>query len=186
MLSYINSTLRPLLAFNAASTAKTVNIAYLAPVSVITLIPINRASRLKNTSLSQFHKKTERVWVFTKNKNPNKLYVDNNGGVFLSPGIVLRFMNLDKKRFLKKRLRTWYGYIKALKLLQRRYFTLHFSDLYGNKSIFVNKLSKGGIRVSWLFIKLFRNDFSLKTKKSRRIKRWIKKKYYQLEVGEGR
>jgi hypothetical protein len=40
--------------------------------------------------------------------------------------------------------------------------------------------------VTWAVIKLFRNQHFLSTKKSRRIKRWIRKKYYQLEIGEKR
>jgi hypothetical protein len=58
-----------------------------------------------NTAIRLFSKKVDRVYIFTKKTNLNKLYIDNNRGIFLSAGIVLKFINLGKSRFLKKRLR---------------------------------------------------------------------------------
>jgi hypothetical protein len=71
-------------------------------------------------------------------------------------------------------------------MLQTRPFVLHFADLFGKKGIFLSKLSASKVKVMWVFIRLFFTDFRVRTRRSRRIKRWIKKKYYQLGVGEKR
>lgn len=93
-------------------------------------------------------------------------------------------MKQDGQRFLKKRLKVWHNYVKALKLLQRRPFVAYFKDLNGKKSIFFSKLKSSGIKLKWAFVKLFNSHPQTGTKRTRRIKRWIKKKYYQLGVGE--
>lgn len=127
---------------------------------------------------------SERLYVFTKPEKPNKLYVDNNKGLFLSSGIILRFMHQDAQRFLKKRLKTWHSYIKAIRFLQKRRFVLVFRDIFGKKNVILSKLPRSGVKIFWVFIRLMRLSPYGISKKSRRIKRWIKKKYYQLGVGE--
>lgn len=171
MLYNANITLKPLLIFSVAASSKGIIVSHSAPFALATLKPINLASLTKSVALRFFYKRVDRLWVFTRKKNPNKLYVDNNNGVFLTPGIVLKFMNLDQSRFLKKRLRTWYNYIRALKLLQRKPFVLYLNDLNGKKSIFLNKLKSSDIKIAWLFIALFVNSYKLPVKKCRRIKR---------------
>jgi hypothetical protein len=93
-------------------------------------------------------------------------------------------MKQDGQRFLKKRLKVWHNYVKALKLLQRRPFVAYFKDLNGKKSIFFSKIKSSGIKLKWAFVKLFNSHPQTGIKRTRRIKRWIKKKYYQLGVGE--
>lgn len=184
LIQYTRIRLQPLTVFLDSVFKKEIDIKNQGTYIFGPLRPINVASTVRIKSLRAFSRKVDRVWVFTKTNNPNKLYVDSNKGLFLSAGIILKFTNLDQKRFLKKRLRTWHGYVKALGLLQRRAFAMHFSDLYGKKSIFLNKLGKSSVRIAWLHVRLFYNSVSLQVKTSRRIKRWIKKKYYQLGVGE--
>lgn len=186
LLHHVNVTLRPFLFFPAAVSLKKAEILHAPTFSLYPLMPVNLCSRARANALKHFSRRVDNLHVFTKDKNPNKLFLDNNAGLFLSAGIILKFINLDQSRFLKKRLRTWYGYVKALQLLQKKAFVMYFSDLNGKKSIFLNKVKASNIRVSWLLIKLFRNNHIIRTKKARRIKRWIRKKYYQLEVGEKR
>lgn len=106
MLFYVNSTLKPLISFTGSIVLKKAKIHYAPSFSLYPLLPVNVASTLDNIAAKRFLKKVDKVWVFTKHTNLNKLYIDNNSGIFLSAGIVLKFINLSKSRFLKKRLRT--------------------------------------------------------------------------------
>lgn len=186
LLFHINQTLKPFLSFPASALFKQAKIIHAPSFTIYPLLPVNMAASANVLAIRRSLMRVDKVRIFTKRANPNKLYIDNNSGIFLSAGIVLKFINLGKSRFLKKRLRAWYGYIKALQLLQRKPFVLHFSDLSGKKSILLNKIRSSGTNVAWALIKLFRNQHTFATKRSRRIKRWIRKKYYQLEIGEKR
>jgi hypothetical protein len=90
----------------------------------------------------------ERLYLFSKYSKPNKLFIDNNTGIFLSSGIILRFMYQAHQRFLKKRLKVWYNFLKALKFLQIKNFILIFKDLNGKKSIFLTKLLLSEIKIN--------------------------------------
>lgn len=171
LLNYVNATLKPFLFFPAAVILKKAEITHAPAFSLYPLMPVNLSSRARINALKHFARRIDKLHVFTKNRNPNKLFIDNNNGLFLSSGIILKFINLDQSRFLKKRLRTWYGYVKALQLLQKKAFVMYFNDLNGKKSILLNKIKASSIRVSWLLIKLFRNNHKISTKKARRIKR---------------
>lgn len=143
----VRETIKPLIDFEAATTRKEISVAYAPSVSVASLIAVNRASTMRATAFRLFPVRIDMLYVFTKRLNPNKLYLDSNTGIFLSSGIVLRFMKQDGQRYLKKRLKVWYNYVKALKLLQRRPFVAYFKDLNGKKSIFFTKLRSGGIKI---------------------------------------
>ena len=147
------------------------SVAYAPSVTVAPLTALSPASAAKATAFRLFPVRVDVLHVFTKRFNPNKLYIDSNTGIFLSSGIVLRFMKQDGQRFLKKRLKVWHNYVKALKLLQRRPFVAYFKDLVGKKSIFLTKLKSGGVRVKWSFLKLFNSHAGTGLKRSRRIKR---------------
>jgi hypothetical protein len=102
----VNTDLRPLLSFITSAKAKETEVAFAPQFITAPLVPVNYGSSLRTYSLSYFYKRVDRLRVFTKQGNLNKLYVDNNGGLLLTAGIVLRFLNLDQSKFLKKRLRT--------------------------------------------------------------------------------
>ena len=54
------------------------------------------------------------VKFFTKQRNPNKLYLRASKNFFLSPGIVLRHYSDPEARHLKKRPKTWVYTVTAL------------------------------------------------------------------------
>lgn len=147
VLLTVRETIKPLIDFQEAAVRKEINITYAPSVTVAPLTILNPYSRTRSTAFRLFPVRVDIMKVFTKRLNPNKLYVDTNRGVFLSSGIVLRFMKQDGQRFLKKRLKVWHNYVKALKLLQRRPFVVYFKDLAGKKSIFFNKLQAGGVKL---------------------------------------
>lgn len=134
----------------------------------------------------RFHKKIEWIKFFTKPKNFNKLYVNSNKGIFLSPGIVLRFVKALSKKFLKKKHKCWIGAVHALKILAIHPTIITFDNLFGKKFYLLEKLlkRKTKINIIWIFIKFFYLHFQPNTKPKSRIKRWIKKKYFQLSVNE--
>lgn len=89
-----------------------------------------------------------RVKVFTKPGKPNKLYVDDNSGLFLSSGIILRFNNAVGQKFLKKRVKIWHAYVKAIRLLRRPGLVLFFNDLFGKKNLFLLKLLRSNLDIA--------------------------------------
>ncbi len=105
LLTAVRETIRPLIEFKAAAARKEVAVAYAPSVSVAPLTVVRPASTTRATAFRLFPVRVDILYVFTKRLNPNKLYVDSNKGVFLSSGIVLRFMKQDGQRFLKKRLK---------------------------------------------------------------------------------
>lgn len=182
----VSRRIRPLVYFSDFLVSKGFNILHTKGSATHTLRSPILFSRLRRSLRRVKPALSERVYIFTKPEKPNKLYVDNNKGLFLSSGIILRFMHQDAQRFLKKRLKTWHNYIKAIRFLQKRRFVAVFNDMFGKKSVIFSKLPRSGIKLFWVFIRIMRLDPYGSSKRTRRIKRWIKKKYYQLGVGERR
>ena len=122
--------------------------------------------------------------IFTKLTNYNKLYMVCTNKIFLSPGIILRFIKASNRRSLKKRIKVWYGFIKAGDQVFKNPVIVWFNDLIGKKSLLLNKLANSSVKISWIFFKMFYISYVLNTKKNRRIKRWVKKKYFRLSQNE--
>jgi hypothetical protein len=101
----VRETIKPLIDFEAATARKEISVAYAPSVSVAPLTAVNRASTMRATAFRLFPVRIDMLYVFTKRLNPNKLYLDSSTGIFLSSGIVLRFMKQDGQRYLKKRLK---------------------------------------------------------------------------------
>jgi hypothetical protein len=171
LLSTVRDTIRPLIDFQAAAFKKEVSVAYAPSVTVAPLTAVSPFSKTRLNASRLFPVRVDLMYVFTKRFNPNKLYIDTNTGIFLSSGIILKFMKQDGQRFLKKRLKVWHNYVKALKLLQRRPLVAYFKDMSGKKSIFFSKLHSSGVKVKWSFVKLFSSCPNTGIKRSRRIKR---------------
>lgn len=182
MLLKLNSKILPLLNITFQSNHFQLLITNLISIN------FNNFYLNKNYFLKTIFKKNTIIdftFIFTKQGKFNKLYIDNNDGLFLSSGIILKFIGYDQKKFLKKRLKIWHNYLKAFKFLHKIQTILIFKDLFGKKIIFFNKLIKlTNLKIKWLFLKLNFNTSVNFIKTKRRIKRWIKKKYYQIGVGE--
>jgi hypothetical protein len=96
--------LTPVLNFRSSAKAKEVRLSAACSVS---LLPFRAPRFYAGLGLVRaMLRSVDQLHVFTKPGNFNKLYVDNSRGLFLSPGIILKFMKKDEQRFLKKRLRT--------------------------------------------------------------------------------
>lgn len=147
LLYVVRETIKPLIDFRAAAARKEVSVTHAPSVSVAPLLTVSPAAKTRAYAFRLFPVRVDTLHVFTKRFNPNKLYLDTNTGIFLSSGIVLKFMKQDGQRFLKKRLKVWHNYVKALKLLQRRPFVAYFRDLHGKKSVLFTKMRSGGIRL---------------------------------------
>lgn len=142
---------------------------------------------LQNSALnivSKNHAQIELLNVFTKTKNLNKLYLNSNKNLFLSPGIILRFIKALSKKYLKKKHKCWSGAVQAVKLLINSPVIVFFQNLFGKKFFFFEKLLKNNVKIIWVFIQLFYLNYHPQTKPKKRIKRWVKKKYFQLSVNE--
>lgn len=61
-----------------------------------------RAYVTKNVFFCRPLSRVRTLNVFTKATNLNKLYVVGSGSIFLSPGIILRFLKLFGRKSLKK------------------------------------------------------------------------------------
>ena len=105
MITAVRETIKTLVDFEAATTHKEISVAHAPAVSVAPLTAVNRASTMRATAFRLFPVRIDMLYVFTKRLNPNKLYLDSNTGIFLSAGIVLRFMKQDGSKLLKKRLK---------------------------------------------------------------------------------
>ena len=116
------------------------------------------------------------IW-FTKNTNLEKLFVSGYR-LFFSPGIILNFLDTPYK-FLRKRLKTWAGYLTAFFKLFPNNALLYFTNMFGMKYMLIERIGRLKKKNIWLFIKLFFLNFVFKKKKKKRIKRWITKKYYR-------
>ena len=124
--------------------------------------------------------------LFTKKRNFCKIYSYSTPNIFLSPGIILRFLKLHRRRALRKHKRVWIGLIKALKILLYRPVILYFDNLFGMRLSLFERLVKRKFIKIWIFIRLFYLNFTLKSKTRRRIKRWLRKKYYKLGISENK
>ena len=140
------------------------------------------SQKLKPSKTFSLH--PEIINIFTKKKNWNKLYVQGGKGFFLSSGIILRYLKQKEMRCAKKRLKTWYTYLKAIKIIQKKIFIVKFDDLFGKKSLFFDKMCQSKIKIHWFLIRLFYKDYTLPKRGQRRIKRWVKKKYFQFGINE--
>ena len=120
------------------------------------------------------------VKFFTKNRNPNKLYLMASKNFFLSPGIVLRHYSDPEARHLKKRPKTWVYTVTALSKVTSRPWVAEFSDLFGKKEFLLKRLFAQKIPVSWFLFRAFFLTRSPGHKPRRRIKKWVKKKYFRL------
>lgn len=144
------------------------------PLLRTTCISVTKRSRMRLHILK----------IFTKNTNLNKLYMFCNNLIFFSPGIILRFIKAKDQRSLKKRIKVWYGFVKASIVVFKNPLIVWFDSLVGKKALFLNKFVRSGLTISWVFFKMFYLTYNLNTKKKRRIKRWVKKKYFRLSHNE--
>lgn len=120
------------------------------------------------------------VKFFTKKTNYNKLFIVASINFFLSPGIILRHYSDSTTRHLKKRTKTWIYSLMALKKITQSPWVVEFSDLFGKKEFLLKKIFTQKIPVSWFFFKVFFTLHSSIKKPRRRIKRWVKKKYFRM------
>ena len=118
------------------------------------------------------------VW-FTKNSNLEKLFVVGYQ-MFLSPGIVLKFLDTPYK-FLRNKIKTWYGFIEAFYRLFPEGAVIVLKNLFGKKYKLLIKFFKKKSKKTWIFIKLFYLNFIFIRKKKKRIKKWVSKKYFRFE-----
>ena len=116
---------------------------------------------------------------FTKKSNIEKVYFVAHK-YFLSAGMVVATLKKPFK-YLKKKLKIWtitarwYAQIFLLPTI------LWFENLYGYKFSLMKYMLKRKITFAHVFIKLFYLNFNIMQKPKKRIKRWIKKKYFSLE-----
>lgn len=116
---------------------------------------------------------------FSKKSNIEKLYFVAHT-YFLSSGMVVATLKKPFK-FLKKKIKIWaitarwYAQIFLLPTV------LWFENLYGYKFALMRYLLKRNVSFAHVFIKLFYLNFTIGKKKKKRIKRWVKKKYFSLE-----
>jgi hypothetical protein len=120
------------------------------------------------------------VKFFTKARNPNKLYLTADRSFFLSPGIVLRHYSDPEARHLKKRPKTWVYTVTALSKATTRPWVVEFSDLFGKKEFLLKRLFVQKIPTSWFLFRAFFLSRGFGNKPRRRIKKWVKKKYFRL------
>lgn len=120
------------------------------------------------------------VLIFTKRRNHNKLYMSASTGLFLSPGIILRSYSDPEAKHLKKKQKAWAYSMQALKRVTRRPWVAEFRDLYGKKEYVLKKIISYKIPISWLFFRVAYRVDNKELKPRRRIKKWVKKKYFRL------
>ena len=123
---------------------------------------------------------------FCKSTNQNKLYSWSSKKLFTSPGIIVRYANDTQLKFLKKRGKTWANTLKALLPSMGKRNIFEFDNLFGKKEILLKRLVKRKAPNSWFIFNLFFLNYVYSKKPKRRIKRWIKKKYYRLSVNENK
>lgn len=121
------------------------------------------------------------VKFFTKKRNYNKLFIAASTGFFLSPGIVLRHYSDPEVRHLKKRPKTWVHALTALVKVSHRSWVVELSDLFGKKEFLLRRIFTQKLPVSWFFFRMALLNPIPSLKPKRRIKRWVKKKYFRLD-----
>lgn len=134
-----------------------------------------------NFSFQAQLKKSSFVKIFTKATNFNKLFINTSTGFFLSPGIILKQYSDPTARHLKKKTKTWVYTLIALKRITKTPWIMEFHDLFGKKEFLLKRIFSQKITVNWFFLKIFYLPNTGTQKPRRRIKRWIKKKYFQLK-----
>jgi len=118
--------------------------------------------------------------LFFKKKNINKLFL-NNEYIFLTPGIVLKFNNLLKKN-LKKKSTLWNLFFLMFTKINNFKFIWKLNNFFLNNFKLIRYIKKYNLLHSWVFINLFKQNFKFKYKTVRRIKKWVKKKYFKINI----
>lgn len=118
--------------------------------------------------------------LFFKKKNFNKLYL-NNTYILLTPGIVLKFNNLFKKN-LKKKPTLWNLFFLMFTKINNFKFIWKLNNFFLNNFKLIKFIKKYNLLQSWIFINLFKQNFRFKYKTIRRIKKWVKKKYFKINI----
>lgn len=118
--------------------------------------------------------------VFFKKKNFNKLYV-NNDYLFLTPGIVLKFNNLFKKSF-KIKTNLWNLFFIMFVKIQNFKHIWFLKNFFANLSKILRNLSKFSLLNSFVYLNFFKKTFFFKKNSVRRIKKWVKKKYFKVTI----
>lgn len=132
---------------------------------------------------------TPQYKFFCKRTNQNKLYSCSSKKLFISPGIIVRYVNGVngvQLKFLKKKSKTWANTLKILLLFMGQCNVFVFDNLFGKKEILLKRLVKRRALNSWFIFNLFFLNYGYSKKPKRRIKRWIKKKYYRLSINENK
>lgn len=118
--------------------------------------------------------------IFFKKKNFNKLYL-NNDYLFLTPGIVLKFNNLFKKSF-KIKTNLWnLFFVMFAKITNFKHIWFVKNFFFNLNKIFRN-LIKFNLIFSIIYINLFKKIFFFKKNSVRRVKKWVKKKYFKVGI----
>lgn len=116
--------------------------------------------------------------IFLRKTNLNKLYI-NNIYLFLTPGIVLKYNNLFKKN-LKNKLNIWNLFFIMFTKIKNFTLCWQLTNFFVNNNKIIRLLIKFNLINSWIFINLFKQKFILRYRTVRRIKKWIKKKYFKI------
>lgn len=118
--------------------------------------------------------------IFFKKKNFNKLYI-NNDYLFLTPGVVLKFNNLFKKS-LKIKTSLWnLFFIMFVKINSFKHIWM-INNFFFNLSKILRNLIKFNLVNSFIYLNFFKKKFFLKKNSIRRIKKWVKKKYFKVVI----
>lgn len=102
MLKFLD--FKPLNNFAFSLKINELDVTFIRASTAVSLLIRSRKKMLLNIQLRFIF--IDQINIFTKQAKPNKLYIDSNKGIFLSSGLILKFLNKDKQRFLKKRLKT--------------------------------------------------------------------------------
>ena len=118
--------------------------------------------------------------IFFKKKNINKLYFNNNY-LFLTSGIILKYNNLYSKK-LKNKSNMWNLFFIMFTKLTNFNLVWQLKNFFLFNNKLVRLLLKFNLLNSLIFINLFTQNFIKKYKTIRRIKKWIKKKYFKINI----
>lgn len=122
----------------------------------------------------------KQVLWFTKLLNLCKLYVFNKL-YFFSPGMVLKFLKIDAVKF-KRKLKTWISYIDFFKKIKEPYTIIIFKKIFGMFQTLLYIFHKKKLFSFIFFIRTFLLNFIFIKKKKKRIKKWVKKKFYVINM----
>lgn len=146
----------------------------------------------KNSQINFYKNKFKRSMLYTiyfskwfsKKNNMQKLYFKAHI-YFLSSGMVVNTFKRPFK-FLKKRVRIWNVVAKWYKKLFLFPTILWLNNLYGYKLNLLKLFMRKKVYFFSVFVQFFFLNFIFIKKKKKRIKRWIKKKYFSVEVDKYR